>query len=64
MAREPFAEKLTSKWIGAAFFWLLKGFSGKYSDLLITQYDRRNMWTGYILNIIFFISIIYFFYKI
>jgi hypothetical protein len=59
MIREPFA----NKWIGAAFFWLLKGFRGKYSDLLIAQYDRRNMWTGYILSIIFFIIIIYLFYK-
>jgi len=60
MAREPFAEKLTSKWAGAAFFWLLKGFQGKYQDQFIPKYDKRNLWTGHILNIIFFGTVFYF----
>ena len=63
MARELFAEKLTSKWIGGAFYWLLKGFKGKYSDLLIEKYDKKNIWTGYIINVIFFLSIIAFVVK-
>jgi len=61
MAQEPFAEKLTSKWVGAAFFWLLNGFKGKYSGQLIPQYDKRNLWTGYIINLLFFFSIVYLF---
>jgi hypothetical protein len=31
---EPFAVRLTLKWIGGLFFWLLNGFRGKYSDMI------------------------------
>jgi hypothetical protein len=62
MAREPFAEILGTKWTGAAFFWLLKGFKGKYNEQLIPKYDKRNLWTGYIINLLFFGALYYFFF--
>lgn len=61
MAREAFVEKLTSKWTGAAFFWVLNGFQGKYSDQLRPEHDKRNIWIGYVINLLFFLGIAYFF---
>ena len=61
MAREPFAEILTSKWTGAVFFWILNGFKGKYSDQLTQTNDKRNIWTGYIINLVIFVIFFYFF---
>ncbi|WP_347065410.1 hypothetical protein [Flavobacterium sp. WV_118_3] len=39
MAREPFAAKLTSLWIGGFFFWILKGFKGKLTDQFVPEYE-------------------------
>jgi hypothetical protein len=54
-------DKLTAKWLGAAIFWMLKGFEGKYSDQLKTEYNSRNIWIGYIIILIFFLGLVYFF---
>ena len=59
MEREPFAQQLSAKWTGAVFFWILKGFKGKYVEQLDEKYGSRNLWTGYILNLLFFGFIIY-----
>jgi hypothetical protein len=59
MAREPFAARHTSKWVGALFFWVLKRFQGKYSDQLIEKFDSRNFWTGYFLSLLAFCFIFY-----
>ena len=61
MAKEPFVEKLTSLWTGALFFWICSGFKDKYSDLLNPKFEKRNMWTGYIINIIAAGLVIYWF---
>ncbi|MDH7461625.1 hypothetical protein QEG73_10060 [Chitinophagaceae bacterium 26-R-25] len=55
MARETFEAKR----IGAAFFWILKGFGGKYSEQLEPEHDSRNIWTGYIITLVLFIAFIY-----
>ncbi|MEY2702875.1 MAG: hypothetical protein RLY43_1513 [Bacteroidota bacterium] len=60
MAREPFAAKLTSIWIGGLFFWILKGFSGKLTDQFATEYESRNVWVGYITTIIAACIAVYF----
>ncbi|MBV4358617.1 hypothetical protein [Pinibacter aurantiacus] len=60
MANEPIFQKLTSKWLGAAFYWLLKGFAGKYSEQLKPEYKHRNIWTGYIINLLVFGALVYF----
>ncbi|PIF33557.1 hypothetical protein CLU81_4174 [Flavobacterium sp. 9] len=60
MAKEPFAEQLTSIWIGGFFFWILKGFTGKLVDQYNTEFDKRNLWAGYILQL-FFVGILVFF---
>jgi hypothetical protein len=63
MEREPFAQQLSAKWTGAAFFWLLSGFKGKYVEQLDKKYAGRNLWTGYILNLLFAGFMIYLFIK-
>jgi len=62
MAKEPFAAKLSAMWLGALFFWIFTGFSKKYTDLLSKKYETRNLITGYILTITFFLILIYFAY--
>ncbi len=52
MAKEPFAAKLTSLWIGGFFFWILKGFRGKLIDQYVKEYEIRNVWTGYFIALI------------
>ncbi|WP_291104916.1 MULTISPECIES: hypothetical protein [unclassified Flavobacterium] len=37
MAKELFAAKPTSLWMGGFFFWIIKGFSGE----LIDQYEKE-----------------------
>jgi hypothetical protein len=59
MAREPFAAKLTSIWIGGFFFWILKGFKGKLADQFNTEYDSRNVWLGYVITIIAVCILVY-----
>jgi hypothetical protein len=61
MAREPFAAHLTSIWIGALFFWLMKGLKGKFSEQLKKEFENRNMWTGYLISVIAFAAIVYYF---
>ncbi|MGN4145793.1 hypothetical protein [Flavobacterium johnsoniae] len=63
MAKEPFAAKLTSIWIGGFFFWIIKGFKGSISDQYIQAYENRNVWTGYILMLLFAGIIGYFIFK-
>lgn len=63
MAKEPFAAKLTSIWIGGFFFWIIKGFKGTISNQYIQVYENRNVWTGYILTIIFVGIVGYFILK-
>jgi hypothetical protein len=60
MAKEPFAARLTSIWLGGVFFWLLKGFKGSYKEQISEKYEQRNMWTGYLLMILSLIPIVYF----
>jgi hypothetical protein len=52
MAKEPFAAKLTSLWIGGFFFWIINGFKGKLIDQYEEKYDNRNVWTGYFITLI------------
>ena len=61
MAKEPFAEKLSSIWIGAAFFWIIKGFKSSYKEQLKPEYKNRNLWMGYVLSLLVFTAIVYFF---
>ncbi|WP_428231619.1 hypothetical protein [Flavobacterium sp.] len=58
MAKEPFAAQLTSLWIGAFFFWMIKGFRGKLSDQFILQFEKRNIWIGYCIQLFFIVIII------
>jgi hypothetical protein len=60
MAKESFAARLTSIWLGGAFFWLLKGFKGPYKEQISEKYEQRNMWTGYLLMVLSLIPIVYF----
>jgi hypothetical protein len=60
MAREPFAARLTTIWIGGAFFWLIKGFQSKYYDEIADKYNLRNMIAGYIIQIIALAGLVYF----
>ncbi|WGK93942.1 MULTISPECIES: hypothetical protein [Flavobacterium] len=59
MAKEPFAAKLTSLWIGGFFFWILKGFKGKITDLFVKEYENRNVWVGYMITLILAGIIVY-----
>ncbi|RKR08598.1 hypothetical protein C8C83_0181 [Flavobacterium sp. 90] len=63
MAKEPFAAQLTSIWIGGFFFWILKGFKGKLTDQYVFELDKRNLWTGYILELIFVGILVFFLVK-
>ncbi len=60
MAKEPFAAKCTSVWIGGFFFWIIKGFKGKLFDQYEKEYESRNVWTGYFITLIFVGLIFYF----
>ncbi|HAH54793.1 MAG TPA: hypothetical protein DCM02_05770 [Flavobacterium sp.] len=60
MAKEPFAAKLTSIWIGGFFFWIIKGFSGRLIDQYEIEYEKRNVWTGYFITLIVLAIIVYF----
>jgi len=61
MAREPFAARLTSIWIGAIFFFVCTGFKGKFKKQLDPKYESRNFWTGYLISFLGLAAIIYFF---
>jgi len=52
MAKEPFAAKLTSLWIGGFFYWIINGFKGKLINQYEEKYESRNVWTGYFIALI------------
>ncbi len=60
MAREPFAARLTCIWIGALFFFMIRGFSGKFSDQLRKEKESKNLWTGYLITLLALVAVIYF----
>ena len=62
MAREPFAAKLTSIWIGGFFVWMINGFKGELSDQLNDKNENRNMLTGYIIQATALVGIFYWVY--
>jgi hypothetical protein len=62
MADEIGTEVLIAEYTGAFFFWMIKGFKGKLSTQLIDKNYKRNLYTGYIINLAVFISIIVFFF--
>ena len=53
MAREPFAAKLTSIWIGGFSFWIMKGFKGNINEQFRKEHENRNVWVGYVITLIF-----------
>ena len=53
MAREPFAAKLTSIWIGGFLFWIINGFKGNISEQFLKEYENRHVWVGYVITLIF-----------
>jgi hypothetical protein len=63
MAKEPFAAQLTSIWIGGFFFWIIKGFKGKLTHQLIFRFEKRNLWAGYIIQLLFTGIVLYFIIK-
>jgi hypothetical protein len=63
MARELFASKLTSIWIGGFFFWILKGFHGSYQNMISKKYETRNSWVGYFLMLAGALGLVYFIVK-
>jgi Na+-driven multidrug efflux pump len=60
LAKEPFAAKLTSLWIGGFFCWIIKGFNGKLINQYEEKYDNRNVWTGYFITLILIGIVVYF----
>lgn len=63
MAKEPFAAKLTSIWVGGFFFWIIKGFKGKLTDQFTKEYENRNLWVGYFITLILACAVFYFLIK-
>lgn len=63
MNNEPLAPYLVCVWIGGFFYWILKGFSGKYVDQLSDELRSRNFWTGYFISMGLVVVIIYFAYN-
>lgn len=60
MAKDPFAAKLTSLWIGGYFFWIIKGFRGRLIDEYEEKYESRNVCTGYFITLIAICFLVYF----
>lgn len=60
MAKEPFAAKLTSLWIGGFFYWIIKGFRGKLINQYEEKYEIRNVLMGYFISLISVGLIVYF----
>jgi hypothetical protein len=60
MARELFASKLISIWMGAFFFWMLKGFKGSYQNMISEKYETRNSWVGYFFQLLCAAGLVYF----
>lgn len=60
MAKEPFAARLTTIWIGGLFFWMLKLFRGSFSEQISEKFEKRNLLVGYISQLLALGCIIYF----
>lgn len=60
MAKESFAAKLTSIWIGGFLFWIIKGFRGKLINQYEEKYESRNVWAGYFITLITTSILLYF----
>lgn len=60
MVREPFYYFTTTKWTGAFFFWLINGFKLSFKTMLYESYNKRNMWAGYIIQLLIAGVVIYF----
>ena len=63
MENEPTAPYLLCVWIGGFFYWILKGFSGKYVDQLKDELRSRNFWTGYVISMILVAAVVYVVYN-
>jgi hypothetical protein len=63
MAKEPFAGKATSVWMGDFFFWIIAGFKTKLSVQLSDKHERRNFITGYIISLVGLALVVFFFIK-
>ena len=64
MSHDIESAKDISKWVGGFFFWVIRGFKGKLSESYKPQNQKRNILTGYIIQIItLFIFVWYFFRK-
>ncbi|WP_264551686.1 hypothetical protein [Flavobacterium sp. N2038] len=59
MAKEPFAAKLTSIWIGGFFFWFVNGFKTKLSEQFTTELEKKNLWAGYFIQLLFVGILVY-----
>lgn len=59
MAQDPFAARQTSIWIDGFFYWVIRGFKGRFAEQIAAQYDKRNFWTGYVITIIGIMGIVY-----
>lgn len=49
---------------GAIFFMIISGFKNDYNFYYQVKYQKRNIWTGYLLTILFFIGLFLFFYYV
>ena len=52
MVREPFYYFTTTKYIGAFFFWVIKGFKLSFKAMLSDTYDKRNLSVGYVIQLL------------
>jgi hypothetical protein len=60
MVREPFYYFTTTKWIGAFFLWVIKGFKLSFKTMLSETYDKRNLLVGYVIQLLMAGVVIYF----
>ena len=56
---EPFYFYKTRKWIGAFFFWIIKGCKGKITSENIPEKNKRNLWAGYIISLLFVLFLLF-----
>ena len=59
MAGSSYGEMEIAKWVGAVFYWLLSGCRKNLSEHLFEKHNNRNVWTGYLLFLIFLIGFFY-----
>ena len=60
---DPHGPVLVSIWVDAVIIWMFKGFRGKLNAQLYSKNQRRNMWIGYIAQLIIVSLLVYFAYK-